>query len=95
MVTSDESDLAALYKHADKLDAGSKSAIEAAVAKVKSKADGDDAAVFASPADFDAFETTTAQEAALQGGLGLVVEEDVRLHVESKNLCGRGITQHR
>jgi molecular chaperone DnaK len=33
-----------LKEHADKLDAGSKSAIEAAVAKVKSKADGDDAA---------------------------------------------------
>ncbi len=33
-----------LKEHADKLDGGSKSAIEAAVAKVKSKADGDDAA---------------------------------------------------
>jgi molecular chaperone DnaK len=33
-----------LKEHADKLDAGSKSAIEAAVAKVKSKADGDDPA---------------------------------------------------
>lgn len=33
-----------LKEHAEKLDAGSKSAIEAAVAKVKSKADGDDAA---------------------------------------------------
>ena len=33
-----------LKEHADKLDAGSKSAIETAVAKVKSKADGDDAA---------------------------------------------------
>ena len=33
-----------LKEHADKLDAGSKSAIEAAVAKVKSKADGDDVA---------------------------------------------------
>jgi molecular chaperone DnaK len=33
-----------LKEHADKLDAGSKSAIEAAAAKVKSKADGDDAA---------------------------------------------------
>jgi molecular chaperone DnaK len=33
-----------LKEHADKLDAASKSAIEAAVAKVKSKADGDDAA---------------------------------------------------
>jgi len=33
-----------LKEHADKLDAGSKSAIESAVAKVKSKADGDDAA---------------------------------------------------
>lgn len=33
-----------LKEHADKLDATSKSAIEAAVAKVKSKADGDDAA---------------------------------------------------
>ena len=32
-----------LKEHAEKLDAGSKSAIEAAVAKVKSKADGDDA----------------------------------------------------
>jgi molecular chaperone DnaK len=31
-----------LKEHADKLDAGSKSAIEGAVAKVKSKADGDD-----------------------------------------------------
>jgi molecular chaperone DnaK len=33
-----------LKEHADKLDAASKSAIEAAVTKVKSKADGDDAA---------------------------------------------------
>jgi molecular chaperone DnaK len=33
-----------LKEHADKLDAGSKSAIEAAVTTVKSKADGDDAA---------------------------------------------------
>lgn len=33
-----------LKEHADKLDAGSKSAIEAAVTKVKSKAEGDDAA---------------------------------------------------
>lgn len=33
-----------LKEHVDKLDASSKSAIEAAVAKVKSKADGDDAA---------------------------------------------------
>jgi molecular chaperone DnaK len=33
-----------LKEHADKLDASSKSAIETAVAKVKSKADGDDAA---------------------------------------------------
>lgn len=33
-----------LKEHADKLDAGSKSAIEAAVAKVKSRAEGDDAA---------------------------------------------------
>lgn len=33
-----------LKEHADKLDAASKSAVEAAVAKVKSKADGDDAA---------------------------------------------------
>lgn len=33
-----------LKEHADKLDASSKSAIEAAVAKVKSKAEGDDAA---------------------------------------------------
>ncbi|MBS0264908.1 MAG: molecular chaperone DnaK [Planctomycetes bacterium] len=32
-----------LKEHADKLDAGSKAAIEGAVAKVKSKADGDDA----------------------------------------------------
>ena len=33
-----------LKEHAEKLDAASKSAIEAAVAKVKAKADGDDAA---------------------------------------------------
>src|SRR5262245_14246857 len=40
-----------LKEHADKLDAGSKSAIEAAVAKVKSKADGDDAAAIEQAVD--------------------------------------------
>lgn len=40
-----------LKEHADKLDAGSKSAIEAAVAKVKSKADSDDAAAIEQAVD--------------------------------------------
>ncbi|MGE5193212.1 MAG: molecular chaperone DnaK [Deltaproteobacteria bacterium] len=40
-----------LKEHSDKLDAASKSAIEAAVAKVKSKADGDDAAAIEQAVD--------------------------------------------
>ncbi|HLJ10373.1 MAG TPA: molecular chaperone DnaK [Planctomycetaceae bacterium] len=40
-----------LKEHADKLDAGSKSAIEAAVAKVKAKAEGDDAAAIEQAVD--------------------------------------------